>query len=137
MKIDFVALLFVFASIFPSTVLADYLLTGLQIVDCVNIENKHDKFWGMRTKYKAYPTFSQKDQTGFYTMNGRLGWHSTWLVLIDLTTEPPLAFETYGINGDNRGGFARRAVPKTIKLSLEACGVSWKGLWPNGFPIVR
>lgn len=64
----------------------------------------------------------------FIVLAGRLNWHKTWMVLLDLETEPVAAFETFdGTLRHSSSGFARRKVPFLIMRALKSCGVTWVG----------
>lgn len=70
----------------------------------------------------------------FVFVNGNLGWHLTWGVLLDTSLQPPHAYETYGAKGDATGAFGRMETPHTLRKAITECGFKWQGLWPNEWP---
>jgi hypothetical protein len=98
------------------------------IADCVSATNTRilgfDVKWLKDDKIHVLPNSTAR----FTLLAGKLGWHTTWTVLLDMDAKPVLAFEAYDERLRSRhSGFARRDVPFMIRRALKACDATWLG----------
>jgi hypothetical protein len=66
------------------------------------------------------------------SVNGALGWHTTWNVLVDANVTPIVIYDT--LRPDAPVPFARIATPSKLIQRLEACGATWGGTWQGTLP---
>ncbi len=80
----------------------------------------------------------RKDRVSVVAMKGGevariwnyLGWHVTWMAVIDLRDASPIAYETYDKNSGMRIVFYG-AIPASIQAAIPACGVTFGGAAPD------
>lgn len=117
--------------------------TAFEIVSCVNTTNGHfEPFrntpWQLTQAVLGQPFERERDrlEEGFHIIHGRLlGYHATWLALLDLTEKDWRAFETRSEN-DGLRIFGASFVPDEIISALASCGVVWSGYWAKEYPFI-
>ncbi len=86
------------------------------------------------TDYKPYHLSRWIElNTDTYVLSGQLGWHISWGVLLDQSTNPPSAYETIKAEGLGRA-FGQSETPPAIIIALRKCGVAWQGDWLGPIP---
>lgn len=112
-----------------SNVAASEVRTNATVIaHCVSAANTRilgvDVRWLKDDKIHIIPNSNSR----YALLAGKLGWHTTWAVLLDMDAKPVVAYETYGDDlRTGPAGFARRDVPYRIRRALKACDVTWLG----------
>ena len=66
----------------------------------------------------------------FATLTNYLGWHVTWVILLDRREPNPVAYETFVQDRDG-GIFGRMAIPSPVAAAIPRCGVAFRSTIPN------
>lgn len=67
-----------------------------------------------------------------FAANGLLGYHVTWIVLLDFNQTPIAVYETYEPDGSHP--FGRIGTPLVLQRGFTECGADWPGLWTGPWP---
>jgi len=72
----------------------------------------------------------------YLTISGKLGWHTTWLALIDLDGTRPRTYETCvdHNSGFGCGSFFQQKIPVAVQRALKASGAPVAGIHPTLIP---
>ncbi len=109
------------------------------IVACMNRENGHgaEPFPGKGVEGSFARRLRHEIKAPYHLVNGNLGWHVSWVVLVDLSQQPFRGYETYGLERSGTGAFGRRPIPWSVTGALAACGVRFEGHWQGTPPWVE
>lgn len=109
---------------------------GGTIVDCLNRQNHSSVWWDWNSMAVLRANYGPEGawNSSYYIINGRTGWHVTWMTLVSYETDQITAYETFGANNNQDGAMFRRAMPTRVISALKRCGVIYDGIYPDELP---
>jgi hypothetical protein len=96
--------------------------------DCVDRATPSKNLWGTSLKLAHHEELAPN----YFVAHGRLGWHVTWTVLLDLSQTPIAVYETFEPDGFHP--FGRIETPWLLQRGFTRCGADWSGLWTDPWP---
>lgn len=109
---------------------------GRSIVSCLNQHNRFGVWWDLNSveDLRAHQDLGGSWSNSHYVIAGRIGWHVTWAAIVPLEAEAPIAYESFGAEGNMDGAIFRTELPARIVGSLKRCGVTFGGVYPGAIP---
>ena len=105
-----------------------------EILRCVNsqttLAEEHTSI--AQIGFTAFHLWAADGQSVFITDS--VGGHPTWIVALSIADETFTAYETYGMEGDNRTVLFRQETPQDIRQAFTACGAPFVGIWTGQAP---
>jgi hypothetical protein len=118
-------------SVVANTAASEGRANATVIADCVSATNTRILGFDVKRlkddKIHVLPNSTAR----FTLLAGKLGWHTTWTVLLDMDAKPELAFEAYDERlRSGHSSFARRDVPfhdqtriKSLRCNMARCTI--------------
>ena len=99
--------------------------------DCLNRVNKRSALHrALNGHDEAYAQLSHNTTDEFPVLMNYLGWHVTWVLVVDESSIPPKIYETYDREA-GPGPLFYSSAPKRVTGATEICGAVFSGLIPD------
>ncbi|UWR03240.1 hypothetical protein K3740_00565 [Ruegeria conchae] len=130
-------------SILAKPVFPEGAEVAFDVVSCTNTVNGHIEPvagtpWELTQAVLELPYQHESERLDdgfFFVVGRRLGYHVTWIALLDISQSDRVAYEVR----DEQAGlwtFGASLVPPEVISALGECNVRWGGFWGDEFPTV-
>lgn len=96
--------------------------------ECVDRVTPATTVDGLSLKLGSYEELAPNQ----FAANGLLGYHVTWIVLLDFNQTPVAVYETFEPEGSHP--FGRIGTPLVLQRGFTECGADWSGFWTGPWP---
>ncbi len=129
-------------SILPEQVFPRGAEVAFEVVSCINTVNGHVEPvlgtpWELTQAVLELPYEHELERLAdglFFVVGRRLGYHGTWVALLDISRSDWFAYEVRDEEAD-LWIFGASLVPTEVISALEECSVRWGGFWADEFPM--